>query len=159
MNGRTTIVWLVLGVSTVIGAPFDEACVVLGRRCSACHTWARDGEAVAILRPQMARRWQSGDHHIDRLCSPADRNVLQRYLFPASVQPTGTTTTVVPPDEHGLAAVAAVCGRCHPWAADRSVVRTRRERILQRLKAGHGSTGATSEQRSALVAFTARRAE
>lgn len=169
-------------------SPNAAVAAVVARRCSVCHGWARDPDAVAALRDAMAARVERSDGHVLGRLEADERHVVRAWLVGADVpvpsswatipvtSPTAGGLAPFTPEElggddplpswaappclacedpgtvsgdraRGLAELKLHCGRCHAWAARPNLLLRERERLLPRIRRGHGLTRVSKDRR------------
>lgn len=94
MAGQVTVAFIkrvvfvaTIGISVLGSALATEtAHEVFARRCSACHAWSRDPEAVDSLHKRIGQRLLERDTHIRPLLNKAERAVVEAYALPRPPQ-------------------------------------------------------------------------
>ena len=139
---------------------------ILAKRCSSCHRWTLEQEAVDVLKTTLAKRMQSNDGHVRPLLAQAERPIIERFVGlsrPVVMKPTRKPKVkprVVTPkksakvdEKRVFKLLGATCGRCHGWAMDANVVKNLKKRITPRIKMGHGTQSLARDKRLLLEKY------
>ena len=132
---------------------------ILAKRCSNCHRWTLEQEAVDVLKTTLAKRMKSKDGHVRPLLASAERPIIERFVGLSrpvakkqKAKPTPKKSAKVD-EKKVFKLLGASCGRCHGWAMDANVVKNLKKRIAPRIKMGHGTQSLAREKRQLLEKY------
>ena len=132
---------------------------ILKKRCSSCHRWTLEQEAVDVLKTTLAKRLQSKDGHVRPLLARAERPIIESFVGlsqPVTKKPKSKPTpkkSVRVDEKKVFKLLGASCGRCHGWAMDAKVVKNLKKRIAPRIKMGHGTQSLARDKRQLLEKY------
>ena len=163
MNERILLLALcfLLFSSPIFGQKADPY-QILAKRCSSCHRWTLEKEAVDTLKTTLAKRLQSRDGHVRPLLARDEIEIVERFagINRPVAKPSVAKLPVVKPmkkneidEKQVFELLAATCGRCHGWARDAKVVQKLKKRLAPRVKMGHGTQSLPKEKRQLLEKY------